>query len=39
MFKKLAADALGLSDVGVIIAPADYISAVNATIANIAKEE
>ena len=24
MFKKLAADALGLSDVGVIIAPADY---------------
>ena len=24
MFKKLAADALGISDVGVIIAPADY---------------
>ena len=24
MFKKLAAEALGISDVGVIIAPADY---------------
>ena len=24
MFKKLAADALGISDVGVIIAPVDY---------------
>ena len=24
MFKKIAAEALGISDVGVIIAPADY---------------
>jgi hypothetical protein len=24
VFKKLAAEALGLSDVGVIVAPADY---------------